>query len=239
MEQVPGSRAVSQNDGITVPVNHNMRTVTSLEILTPYQVPTCGLQNANRGNPQTGQYQQGSQQTFQRPFQCSFLLYAGIPSTLLDENRRVLFHAKKNFSIKMPRDCWDSLSWDNFLGIWSPDRYYIRSIYKVFPSMRVLLCFVSHLALILSRIYTTGCDGPCSPCVCPYPHCHEWRCIGRRIGRPFPNVQWVSAQAVKRIWSIHHPHRTSDWVSSVQRRTASVFSFGIQVFSLPFGALWA
>ena len=147
MEQVPGSRAVSQNEGITVPVNHNMRTVTSLEILTPYQVPACGLQNANRGNPQTGQYQQGSQQTFQRPFQCSFLLYAGIPSTLLDENRRVLFHAKKNFSIKMPRDCWDSLSWDNFLGIWSPDRYYIRSIYKVFPSMRVLLCFVSHPAL--------------------------------------------------------------------------------------------
>ena len=100
MEQVPGSRVVSQNDGITVSVNHNMRTVTSLEILTPYQVPTCGLQNANRGNPQTGQYHQGSQQTFQRPFQCSFLLYAGIPSTLLDENRRVLFHAKKIFPLK-------------------------------------------------------------------------------------------------------------------------------------------
>ena len=50
MEQVPGSRAVSQNDGITVPVNHNMRTVTSLEILTPYQVPTCGLQNGIRVN---------------------------------------------------------------------------------------------------------------------------------------------------------------------------------------------
>lgn len=132
----------------------------------------------------------------------------------------------------MPRDCCDSLSWDNFLGIWSPDRYYIRSIYKVFPSMRVLLCFVSHLALILSRIYTTGCDGPCSPCVCPYPHCHEWRCIGRRIWRPFPNVQWVSAQAVKRIWSIHHPHRTSDWVSSVQRAYCSSIFFWNTGFQL-------